>query len=100
MGVLREIVQSITNQLALWWRCLPIIAFVEKLGAQPRRIASLYLGRWEGDRLVYAGKAQTGYTLGAAREVRERLDPLIRQELPLPPDQETKGDLDRTPHPG
>jgi bifunctional non-homologous end joining protein LigD len=35
----------------------PIIAFVEKLGAQPRRIASLYLGRREGDRLLYAGKA-------------------------------------------
>ncbi|ESX91417.1 RNA ligase family protein [Mesorhizobium sp. LNJC403B00] len=41
----------------------PIVAFVEKLGAQPRRIASLYIGRREGDRLLYAGKAQTGYTL-------------------------------------
>src|SRR3954451_11054568 len=36
----------------------PIVAFVEKLGASPRRIASLYLGRWEGKKLVYAGKAQ------------------------------------------
>lgn len=61
----------------------PIIAFVEKLGAQPRRIASLYLGRWEGDRLVYAGKAQTGYTLAAARAVRQRLDPLIIGTSPL-----------------
>ncbi|MCA1408383.1 DNA ligase D [Ensifer sp. IC3342] len=61
----------------------PIIAFVEKLGAQPRRIASLYLGRWEGDRLLYAGKAQTGYTLAVAREVRERLDPLITRASPL-----------------
>ncbi len=61
----------------------PIIAFVEKLGAHPRRIASLYLGRWEGDRLVYAGKAQTGYTLAAAREVRERLNPLIIGKSPL-----------------
>ncbi|THK34016.1 DNA ligase D [Ensifer sp. MPMI2T] len=58
-------------------QAFPIVAFVEKLGAQPRRIASLYLGRWESDRLVYAGKAQTGYTQAAAREVRERLDPLI-----------------------
>jgi bifunctional non-homologous end joining protein LigD len=39
----------------------PIIAFVEKLGASPRRIASLYLGRREGDRLLYAGKTQTGF---------------------------------------
>lgn len=61
----------------------PIVAFVEKLGAHPRRIASLYLGRWEGDRLVYAGKAQTGYTLTAAREVRERLNPLIIGKSPL-----------------
>ncbi|WP_034858897.1 DNA ligase D [Sinorhizobium sojae] len=61
----------------------PIVAFVEKLGAQPRRIASLYLGRWEGDLLVYAGKAQTGYTLTAAREVRERLDPFIIGKSPL-----------------
>jgi bifunctional non-homologous end joining protein LigD len=61
----------------------PIIAFVEKLGAHPRRIASLYLGRWEGDRVVYAGKAQTGYSLAAARQVRERLDPLIVGKSPL-----------------
>src|SRR3954470_574284 len=40
----------------------PIVAFVEKLGAQPRRIASLYLGRWEGKQLLYAGKARSGYT--------------------------------------
>ncbi|MBZ9864780.1 DNA ligase D [Mesorhizobium sp. CA15] len=61
----------------------PIVAFVEKLGAQPRRIASLYIGRWEGDQLLYAGKAQSGYTLEAARRVRERLDPLIIEKSPL-----------------
>lgn len=61
----------------------PIIAFVEKLGAHPRRIASLYIGRREGDRLLYAGKARTGYTLDAARRVRERLDPLIIRKSPL-----------------
>jgi bifunctional non-homologous end joining protein LigD len=61
----------------------PIVAFVEKLGARPRRIASLYLGRRDGNRLVYAGKAPTGYTMAAAREVRERLDPLIVKRSPL-----------------
>ncbi|RWB75870.1 MAG: DNA ligase D [Mesorhizobium sp.] len=61
----------------------PIVAFVEKLGAQPRRIASLYIGRRDGDRLLYAGKAQSGYTLEAARRVRERLDPLIVDKSPL-----------------
>ncbi|TPN09896.1 DNA ligase D [Mesorhizobium sp. B2-3-3] len=61
----------------------PIVAFVEKLGAKPRRIASLYIGRREGDRLLYAGKAKSGYTLEAARRVRERLDPLITGKSPL-----------------
>jgi bifunctional non-homologous end joining protein LigD len=61
----------------------PIVAFVEKLGARPRRIASLYLGRREGDRLIYAGKARSGYTEEVAREVRERLDPLIMKRSPL-----------------
>jgi bifunctional non-homologous end joining protein LigD len=60
-----------------------IVAFVEKLGARPRRIASLYIGRREGDRLLYAGKVQSGYSLEAAREVREALDPHIRRKTPL-----------------
>jgi bifunctional non-homologous end joining protein LigD len=61
----------------------PIVAFVEKLGARPRKIASLYVGRRDGDRLVYAGKARSGYTEAVAREVRERLDPLIIKRSPL-----------------
>jgi bifunctional non-homologous end joining protein LigD len=61
----------------------PIVAFVEKLGARPRKIASLYLGKREGDKLLYAGKARTGYTEAVAREVRERLDLLIRKKSPL-----------------
>lgn len=61
----------------------PVVAFVEKLGARPRRIASLYIGRREGDRLLYAGKAQSGFSLSIARQVRERLDPLIVDNSPL-----------------
>jgi bifunctional non-homologous end joining protein LigD len=61
----------------------PIVAFVEKLGARPRRVASLYVGRREGDKLFYAGKVRTGYTEQSARELRERLDPLIRKSSPL-----------------
>ncbi len=61
----------------------PIVAFVEKLGARPRKIASLYVGRRENGRLVYAGKVRTGYTETSARELRERLDPLIRRTSPL-----------------
>jgi bifunctional non-homologous end joining protein LigD len=61
----------------------PIVAFVEKLGARPRRIASLYLGRRDGERLLYAGKARSGYTEMTARYVRERLDPFVRRSSPL-----------------
>jgi bifunctional non-homologous end joining protein LigD len=61
----------------------PIVAFVEKLGAHPRKIASLYVGRREGQRLLYAGKARSGYTETVARQLRERLDPLIRKTSPL-----------------
>jgi bifunctional non-homologous end joining protein LigD len=61
----------------------PIIAFVEKLGAHPRKVASLYVGRREGGKLLYAGKVRTGYTETNARELRERLDPLVRRSSPL-----------------
>ena len=47
-----------------------IVAFVEKLGATPRRIASLNVGRREADRLLYAGKVRSGYTEAAARDLR------------------------------
>jgi bifunctional non-homologous end joining protein LigD len=61
----------------------PIVAFVEKLGAKPRRIASLYVGRRDGDNLLYAGKVRSGYTEVVARDLRERLDPFIRKDSPL-----------------
>ena len=61
----------------------PIVAFVEKLGAKPRKIASLYVGRREGDQLLYAGKVRSGYTEAVARDLRERLDPFIRKDSPL-----------------
>src|SRR3954467_6344338 len=61
----------------------PIVAFVEKLGARPRKVASLYVGRRENGKLVYAGKVRSGYTETTARELRERLDPVIRKTSPL-----------------
>jgi bifunctional non-homologous end joining protein LigD len=61
----------------------PIIAFVEKLGAKPRRIASFYVGRRHGDQLLYAGKVRGGFSEAEARDLRERLDPLIRKDSPL-----------------
>jgi bifunctional non-homologous end joining protein LigD len=61
----------------------PIVAFVEKLGVRPRKVASLYVGRRDEGKLLYAGKVRTGYTETTARELREKLDPLIRRSSPL-----------------
>ncbi len=61
----------------------PIIAFVEKLGAKPRRIASLYIGRWHGKQLLYAGKVQTGFKGESLRAIREALDPYVIKRSPL-----------------
>ena len=61
----------------------PIIAFVEKLEAHPRRIASLYIGRRDDNRLLYAGKAQSGFKDADLYMLRERLDPYIRKTSPL-----------------
>ena len=61
----------------------PIVAFVAKLGAKPRKIASFYIGRRDGDRLLYAGKVRGGFTESEARDLRERLDPFIRKDTPL-----------------
>lgn len=73
-----------------WLKCkcyetetFPIIAFTEKLGAKPRPIASLYVGRWEGKRLVYGGKVGTGFSNRMLHTLRETLDPLIRPTSPL-----------------
>ena len=50
----------------------PIVGFVETLGARPRKIASLYVGRRDGGRVLYAGTAGIGYTEKvAARAARE-----------------------------
>jgi bifunctional non-homologous end joining protein LigD len=62
----------------------PVVAFVEKLGAKPRRIASLYVGRHDANgALLYGGKVQSGFTETVQREIRERLDPYIRRSSPL-----------------
>jgi bifunctional non-homologous end joining protein LigD len=80
--------RSGTNESWIKVKCgrsddFPIIAFVEKLGAEPRRIASLYIGRRQNGRLLYAGKARSGYTLESAERLRDMLDPYIRSTSPL-----------------
>jgi bifunctional non-homologous end joining protein LigD len=76
-----------SGRLESWNKCgkrdtFPIVAFVEKLGAKRRKIASLYVGRREGDRLLYADSA-AATPKAVARDLRERLHPLIRKDSPL-----------------
>ena len=58
----------------------PVIGFIAE---QPKSIAALYLGRREGDELLYAGKAGTGFTFETARMLRERLNPLVQRKSPV-----------------
>jgi bifunctional non-homologous end joining protein LigD len=51
--------------------------------ARPRGIASFYVGRRDGNRLLYAGKVRSGFTEAEARDLREQPDPLIRKDSPL-----------------
>ena len=45
----------------------------EKLGARPRKVASLYVGRRDNGKLLYSGKVRTGYTDMTAHELRSGL---------------------------
>jgi bifunctional non-homologous end joining protein LigD len=42
-----------------------------------------YLGRLDGDRLLYAGKVEVGFSGDSGRELRARLEPLAVKKSPL-----------------
>lgn len=64
-------------------RQLPDHRLCRETRRQARRVASFYLGRREGRKLLYGGKIESGYTLEEAQEIREALDPFIRKDSPL-----------------
>jgi bifunctional non-homologous end joining protein LigD len=57
---------------------LPIAGFALK----ENRFDGLYIGRQEGDKLIYAGKVDHGFDDASARDLQERLKPLIRKTQP------------------
>lgn len=59
---------------------LPIVGF---LPAGKSSIGALYLGRYESEKLRYAGKAGTGFSMETAHLLRQALDPLAQQTSPL-----------------
>jgi bifunctional non-homologous end joining protein LigD len=58
---------------------LPIIGFVPAT----RTVAALYLGRWDGDELAYAGKVGTGFTEQTGRALRTQLDEVVVSKSPV-----------------
>jgi bifunctional non-homologous end joining protein LigD len=57
---------------------LPIAGFALK----ENRFDGLYVGRQEGDKLVYAGKVDHGFDTVSAKDLQARLKPLIRTTQP------------------
>jgi bifunctional non-homologous end joining protein LigD len=64
---------------------LVIGGFTAPRGARTE-LGALLVGHFEGDRLRYAGKVGTGFTLATLRELSERLRPLVRGTSPFGPD--------------
>jgi bifunctional non-homologous end joining protein LigD len=59
------------------------LAVIGYVPAKGNSIAALRLARRDGDKLVYAGKVGTGFSVRTAQSVRERLEPLMRKTPPL-----------------
>ena len=56
--------------------------FTEPKGSR-KHLGALVLGVYEGDRLVYAGQMGGGFNRTSLKEMRERLEPLIRKDPPF-----------------
>jgi bifunctional non-homologous end joining protein LigD len=57
----------------------PVVGFDPEIGG----IAALYLGKREGQQLVYAGKVGTGFSRTTSMQVRKKLEPLVTPEQKL-----------------
>ncbi len=74
-----------------------IAGFTEPRGSR-KHFGALVLGVYEGDELVYIGHTGGGFGAGMLREIREKLDPLIRKKCPFrdEPKTNTAGHLGKT----
>jgi bifunctional non-homologous end joining protein LigD len=59
-----------------------IAGFTEPKGSR-RNFGALVLGVFDGDELIFIGHTGGGFSAGILREIRERLDPLIRKKCPF-----------------
>ncbi|MGC2063802.1 MAG: non-homologous end-joining DNA ligase [Thermodesulfovibrionales bacterium] len=59
-----------------------IVGFTEPRGGR-KYFGSLVLGVYEGDELIYIGHSGGGFPAKTLKDIRERLDPLIRKKCPF-----------------
>jgi len=59
-----------------------IVGFTEPRGGR-KYFGSLVLGAYEGDELIYIGHSGGGFGSKNLKEIREKLNPLIRKECPF-----------------
>ncbi len=59
-----------------------IAGFTEPRGSR-KRFGALVLGAFKGDELIFIGHAGGGFSGKLLREIREKLDPLVRKECPF-----------------
>ncbi len=59
-----------------------IAGFTRPRGGR-RHFGALVLGVYEGDELIYIGHTGGGFGAGILRDIREKLDPLIRKKCPF-----------------
>ena len=59
-----------------------IAGFTEPRGSR-KHFGALVLGVFQGDELMHIGHVGGGFEAGTLREIREKLDPLIRKKPPF-----------------
>jgi bifunctional non-homologous end joining protein LigD len=66
-----------------------VIAGFSEPGGRRKHFGALVLGVFEGDELVFIGHTGGGFSAKTLKEVREKLEPLIRKESPFRIEPET-----------
>ncbi|RJQ53853.1 MAG: hypothetical protein C4526_05975 [Nitrospiraceae bacterium] len=66
-----------------------VIAGFTKPGGGRKYFGSLVLGVFEGDELIYIGHSGGGFGTKNLKEIRDKLDPLVRKECPFKVEPET-----------
>jgi bifunctional non-homologous end joining protein LigD len=63
-----------------------VVGFTTDEPRHSHYVKSLYLGRFDGDRLIYSGKAETGFSDAAAATLFKLLSTIARKSSPLSED--------------